>query len=152
MAAWERVPDHIKRSLKSAYPTLEVRWSYELNCYQLIEHCYHGAVKEVRYLWNYTNYDGAPVPLVWDWLYRHICLSDTRRFPMMDRVKKMRAEKAESERKAMSLGKEKIADTVKDDWAYFGGIPTFYMGSSMQEARAKLRPSQDRALKAGCRQ
>jgi hypothetical protein len=149
MAAWDRVPDHIRRSLKDRYPTLELRWNHRKECFELIEHAHRGAVGEERVLWDYSNYDGTAQPVVWDWLYRHICLSDTRKFPMMDRLQEMRAEKAMEERRKMDVARRRIGDMVTDDYHYFADIPTFFMGPSMQEARAKFRPSQERAIKAG---
>lgn len=149
MASWERVPDYIRLELKNRHPSLEVRWSYEKECYQLLEHYYRGSIHHERHLWDYENHDGTRFPLVWDWLYRHICLSDTRKHPMMQRIKDMREERDLEQRRSMNAVRQKIADSIIDDYHYFADIPTFFMGPNMPEARAKYRPSQERILKNG---
>lgn len=148
MASWE-LCSHLRPVLKAAgFPQLEMRFNYRTNRFELIEHVTRGAVKDERLLWNYENPDGSHGPVSCDHLVNHITLSDTRKFPMKDRVEKMRIDKKKDEADFWRRFRDEVGSRAIENHKYVCGNPTFFFGKNMAVPRMTYTDAQRKILKS----
>lgn len=148
MAAWEMC-SHLRPLLRAAgFPQLEMRFNHRINRFELVEHVTRGAVKDERVIWEYENVDGSQGPVVLSHLIEHIHLSDTRKFPMKERLKQMREAKKKDEDSMWRRFRDEVGSRAIENFKHVSGTPTFFFGKNMEVPRITYTDAQRRILKS----
>ncbi|MFH0960440.1 MAG: hypothetical protein V1897_17250 [Pseudomonadota bacterium] len=133
--------------LNTRWPGLFLKWNPS-GRWEIWEKYSAGALKDTRKIMDYRNADGRFLPLSTDHLVDLINRSDTRKWPLPERVKiwakKNQDEKDEVKRDARN---DTMAQ-ITDDYNYIAGIKTFFMDpKSMPERVTTYTPAQRETLK-----
>ena len=129
------VSQEVTRVIHNEYPMIDLIWSDSKNCFEYIEKFSHEAVMQIRCLGQYRNPDGSPNPVSPDRVMGFLHRSDTRRWPLPERVALMRKERDEEKKRRENKEFENAESRILDDFTRIAGIPTFFFGPSMKVAR-----------------
>jgi hypothetical protein len=115
------------KRVKGQYPTIDIWWNDQAKQFQIMENYNEGATTAQRMIAVYQNDDGTPAPIIGDRVMEFLQRADTRKWPLEERMKvydRERKEKVERDEKEFS---EYVQTTIKEDYNYIAGIPTFFM-------------------------
>lgn len=125
----------ISAAIHNEYPMIDLVWSDSKHCFEYIEKFTMEAVKQTRSLGQYRNPDGTPKPVCTDRVMAFLHRSDTRKWPLHERVALMRKTREEEKKRREAKEFESVENRILDDYSRIAGIPTFFFGPSMKVAR-----------------
>ncbi|MDD2998940.1 MAG: hypothetical protein PHV05_07735 [Candidatus Riflebacteria bacterium] len=134
--------------IQRIYPMIKaVKWNSKKCCFEIFEEISQNAMATLRRITDYQNYDGTPLPFIADTALDLLRRTDTRLWPLEDRMKLFDKEDEDFEKHQEKELKDYVGAVIHEDYNYIAGIPTFFMGPDMQVGRARYRPEQERILK-----
>jgi len=144
------VPEAVNKLIRRFYDNAYVVWNNRKSQYELWEKVDRGPRPGARKITTYRNHDGSMFPIIGDRCVEILQKCDVRLWPLEARMAMFDREDAEARESKEREMSERRKTIVMEDYNYLFGVPTFFMDpSSMPEARSKMRPSQERAYKAG---
>ena len=141
-------PSGVLGIVRRSYPVIKaITWNSKRECFDIFEEVSLRACKRLRRVLSYFNEDGTALPIIGDHAVKLLKHADTRLWPLEERMALFDKEDAVAEEAQIQRLKDRVRTVITEDYHYIAGIPTFFMGDSMQVRRATYRPGQERILR-----
>ncbi len=140
-------PNSVMQIVNRVYPSARIKFVPKLKRFVIYDEISENGIKQLHRITDYKNRDGSLFPVSGDRALEILRKADNRLWPLKDRVALFSKEEEEEEAKMKQDLQEHVRDVFMDDYTRIMGVPTFFMGPSMQESKAKYRPGQEKLLK-----